>query len=57
MFIPLNKIFSSESPQSIFHLGVSLPEMHFPFSSLGFVRLSEEDGVVAAVKNQEPCGL
>lgn len=57
MFIPLNKIFYSESPQSIFHLGVSFPEMHFPFSSLGFVMLSEEDGVVAVVKNREPCGL
>lgn len=57
MFIPLNKIFSSESPKPIFHLGVSFSEICFPFSSQYFVMLSKEDGLVAAVKNQEPCGL
>lgn len=56
MFIPLNKIFSSESPKSIFHLSVSISEICFPFSSQCFVILSKEDGLVAMVKDQEPCG-
>lgn len=57
MFIPLNKIFSSESPKSIFHLSVSFSEICFPFSSQYLVMLSKEDGLVATVKNQEPHGF
>lgn len=57
MLIPLNKISSSESPKSIFHLDGSSPEIYFPSGSPGFVMLSEEGGVVAVARNQEPCGL
>lgn len=56
MFIPLNKIFSSESPKSIFHLSVSVSEIRFPRSRQCFVILSKEDGLVVVVKNQGPCG-
>lgn len=57
MLIPLNKIFSRESPQSVFQHSVWVSEIWFPFSSQSSVMLSTEDDLVATGKNREPYAL